>query len=548
MDGPYILPEDDPYAQRPSFWRKHESAVWAVFVCIVTVVLTVLSFPPYKTPEFAYAFAAPAIFWAYLRPSFKLYARTIFVAQAVAWWIMLGWLHNVTWGGIVLLGPLVGAWVGVWYLAVWWTIPRIHSHAPMMRVLGMLGLAGLWVVLEWSRTWLLSGFPWLPLASSQWERSIMLQIASFTGAYGISFVLIFFNLGFAAYGFRLIREKHRGLKRRSVEFMAALMVLMFTTFPLLPEVFNQDRQPWLRLSLVQPYVPQTVKWDPAMGPGIINMLEDLTLKAARQQPDIILWPEAVTPWAVKGSKDMRAFVESLSARSKRPIVLGSIGIENFGEENEEWYNAVFAVTPFEGVFTGYYAKRHLVPYGEYVPLRPILGGLLTKFAGVGDDFHVGEDSHPLVIPWSGGSAVLGPLICYEDIYPQLARSSVITGAELLTVHSNTVWFGQSGATIQHLAHSVLRAVETRRPVVRVGNGGWSGWIDEFGNVRETVTDENDNIYFRGTELVKVSRDKQWIGYTSFYVKHGDWFVLLCAVLVVLARLLIVFIRPPEEPV
>ena len=153
-----------------------------------------------------------------------------------------------------------------------------------------------------------------------------------------------------------------------------------------------------------------------------------------------------------------------------------------------------------------------------------------------------------MIPWSGGSAVLGPLICYEDIYPQLARSSVITGAELLTVHSNTVWFGQSGATIQHLAHSVLRAVETRRPVVRVGNGGWSGWIDEFGNVRETVTDENDNIYFRGTELVKVSRDKQWIGYTSFYVKHGDWFVLLCAVLVVLARWLIVFIRPPEEPV
>ncbi len=548
MDSPYILPEDDPYAERTSFWRQHESEVWAVGVFIATVVLTVLSFPPYQTPEFAYAFAAPAIFWAYLRPSFRLYAGTMFVAQAVAWWIMLGWLHNVTWGGIVILGPLVGAWVGVWYLAVWWAIPRIHAHAPMMRVLGMLGLAGLWVVIEWSRTWLLSGFPWLPLASSQWERSILLQIASFTGAYGISFVLIFFNLGFAAYGFRLIREKHRGLKRRSAEFMAALMVLMFTTFPLLPEVFNQDREPWLRLSLVQPYVPQTVKWDPAMGRGIINTLEELTLTAAKQQPDIILWPEAVTPWAVKGSKDMRAFVESLSARSKRPIVLGSMAIENFGEETEEWYNAVFAVTPLEGVFTGYYAKRHLVPYGEYVPLRPILGGLLTKFVDVGDDFQAGEDSHPLVIPWSGGSVVLGPLICYEDIYPQLARHSVITGAELLTVHSNTVWFGQGGASIQHVAHSVLRAVETRRPVVRVGNGGWSGWIDEFGNVRETVTDENDNIFFRGTDLVKVSRDKQWIGHTSFYVKHGDWFVLFCAVLVGLARWLIVFVRPPEEPV
>lgn len=548
MEEPYIFPEDDPYAERPSFWRTHESAVWAVCVFIATVVLTVLSFPPYETPEFAYAFAAPAIFWAYLRPSFKLYAGTMFLAQAVAWLIMLSWLHNVTWGGLAMLGPLVGVWVGVWYLAVWWAIPRIHGHAPMMRVLGMLGLAGLWVVIEWSRTWLLSGFPWLPLAASQWERSIMLQIAAYTGAYGVSFVLIFFNLGFAAYGFRLIREKHIGLKRRSAEFMAALMVLMFSTFPLLPEVFSQHRQPWLRLSLVQPYVPQSVKWDPAMGPGIINTLEALTLKAARQQPDIILWPEAVTPWAVKGSKDMQAFVESLAARSKSPIVLGSIGIEDFGKETEEWYNGVFAATPREGVFSGYYAKRHLVPFGEYVPLRPILGGVLDKFVEIGDDFQAGEDSHPLVIPWSGGTVVLGPLICYEDTYPQLARRSVLTGAELLTVHSNTVWFGQGGASIQHAAHSVLRAVETRRPVVRVGNGGWSGWIDEFGTVRDTVTDENDNIFFRGTDLVKVSRDTRWIGFTSFYVKHGDWFVLLCAGFVLLARWLLVFIRPPENPI
>ena len=174
MDDPYIYPEDDPYTERPSFWRKHESVVWAVGVFIVTVVLTVLCFPPHKTPEFAYAFAAPAIFWAYLRPSFKLYASTMLVAQTLAWLIMLSWLHNVTWGGLMLLSPLVGVWVGVWYLAVWWAIPRIHGHAPMMRVLGMVGLASLWVVIEWSRTWLLSGFPWLPLAASQLRINIFI--------------------------------------------------------------------------------------------------------------------------------------------------------------------------------------------------------------------------------------------------------------------------------------------------------------------------------------------------------------------------------------
>ena len=90
----------DPYAERPSFWSRHEAGVWAAGIFVLTVVLTVFSFPPYPTPEFAYAFASPAIFWAYMRPSFRLYAVTMFAAQAVAWTMILGWLHNVTWGGL----------------------------------------------------------------------------------------------------------------------------------------------------------------------------------------------------------------------------------------------------------------------------------------------------------------------------------------------------------------------------------------------------------------------------------------------------------------
>ncbi len=189
-----------------------------------------------------------------------------------------------------------------------------------------------------------------------------------------------------------------------------------------------------------------------------------------------------------------------------------------------------------------------MPFGEYVPLRSIVGSVISKFVEVGDDFQAGEDSHPLVVPWARGSVVVGPLICYEDVYPQLARHSVRAGAELLAVHSNNGWFGEGGYSYQHAAHSVLRAVETRRPVVRVGNGGWSGWIDEFGKMREVVTDHKYSIFFRGSRLMKVSRDSRWIGFTSFYVKHGDWFVLVCAGLVVLGRALLVVVKPPEKPV
>ena len=123
--------------------------------------------------------------------------------------------------------------------------------------------------------------------------------------------------------------------------------------------------------------------------------------------------------------------------------------------------------------------------------------------------------------------MFGPLICYEDIFPQLARASVRSGADVLAVLTNSAWYGEGGAAYQHAAHAVLRAVETRRPVLRCGNGGWSGWIDEFGGVRSVVTNEAHTIYFRGTRTVTVTRDKRWIGQESVYVQYGDWFVLVC---------------------
>ncbi|MCC6414489.1 MAG: apolipoprotein N-acyltransferase, partial [Opitutaceae bacterium] len=487
------LSPNDPYADRPTFWQRQRAEVWAVGIFVLTAVLTVVSFPPFNAPEFAYAFAAPAIFWAYLRPSFRLYAGTMLTAQAVAWCVILGWLHHVTWAGLPLLGVVVGAWIGVWYLAVWWAIPLMQPRKPLQRVLVIFGLAGLWVVIEWTRTWLLSGFPWLPLAASQWKRSILLQIASITGAYGVSFILIVFNLGIAAYAHRLLREAKQGLKKRSPEFMTALMVLIFPSFLLLGGMFPQQRADFARIALVQPDVPQTLKWDPAQGKDIAETLEQLTLKAAKDWPDAIFWPEAVTPWAVRGDPYTRDFVASLSARVNTPLVLGSIAIEQHEQPDEAWYNGVFVVTPDGAVADAYYAKRHLVPFGEYVPLRPVLGWI-EKFVPIGGDFSPGDDPRPLLLPMQRGLAVIGPLVCFEDIFPQLARASVRMGAELLTVQTNNGWFGEGGAAYQHAAHSVLRAIETRRPVVRVGNSGWSGWIDEYGNVRDTMIDENGSIY------------------------------------------------------
>lgn len=310
--------------------------------------------------------------------------------------------------------------------------------------------------------------------------------------------------------------------------LTCLCVFLVQVQPMARSAFSQ---PFARFAFVQPYIPQAVKWDPAKAPGIVSTLKALTLSAGRSAPDLILWPEASTPWEVKGDPRMKSFVESLSAGARAPILLGSIAIETKGNR-EDWLNGAFVVTPDLGLQHNYYAKRHLVPFGEYVPLGPVLGWI-SKFVPIGPDATPGGDASPLLVNLPAGSTAFGVLICFEDIYPQLARESVLSGANVLFVPTNDAWYGEEGGAYQHAAHSVLRAVETRRPVLRCGNGGWSGWIDEFGAIRLSMENEDGTIYFRGTETVDVIRDSRWVGRESFYVQHGDWFVLACAALALL---------------
>lgn len=524
-------PVVDPYDPKPTFIQRHADRVAAAVVFVLTIVLAVVSFPPFHAPEFAYAMLVPGVLWAYRRPAFRLYATTLLAAQMVAWTILLGWLHNVTWVGLFLLGPFVGAWIGVWYLAAWWVMPRMTSRPNFTRILAIIALAGIWVVIEWTRTWLLGGFPWLPLAASQWERSTILQVAAYTGAYGVSFVLVIVNLGFAAYAHRLFWEGATGFAKRSQEFFFALFLLLACISIHFQEAFHRPKfvQPLARVAFVQPYIPQEVKWDPAKRGAILKVLEQATLAAGTGKPDLILWPEAVTPLAVQTDEALKKFVGSLAKQTQVPLLLGSIATVHANQPDEKWMNGAFIVRPDTGLAPDYYAKRKLVPFGEFVPFRPLLGWL-SKFVPIGEDFTPGTDSSPLLLPLRREPIVAGPLICYEDVYPQLARRSVLAGAGVLTVLTNNGWFGEGGAAYQHAAHSVLRAVETRRPLLRCGNGGWSGWIDEFGGVRATVINEDGSIYFRGIRIVAVTRDARWVGRESFYVTHGDWFVLTAALL------------------
>ena len=514
---------------------------------MLTPLLSWAAFPPSPVPEAAFLLAIPGLLWTARRPAWKPFLIGQWVAWTLTWFTLLIWLRHVTWVGLFLLAAFLGLISASWFAVARLVAPGGPTLAaeepgrlkplgiPMLGSGGlggvslMLGLAACWVLLEWLRTWLFTGFPWLTLAASQWQRPIMLGIAPFTGAWGVSFLLILVNLGIAAHVERLRtpRELRRGWF--SPELLIAIVAMLAGSFGLAGDFLNQKREPWARVGIVQPYIPQAVKWDESLARDIVRTLEQETAKVAALEPDFLLWPEAATPWVLTDSGDMRDWLERIARDSRVPLLAGVVALDRGAVDQEEWFNAAIVMDPENGLQTERYAKRHLVPWGEYIPQRAVFGWL-EKFVPIGGDFVRGTSAEPLTVSTRSGPREAGVLICYEDVFPDLSRASTRAGAEVLVNVTNNAWYGEGGAAYQHAAHSVLRAAENRRPLVRCGNGGWSGWIDEYGAIRDTLIDENGSVYFRGGGVVEVTRDAKWIGRETFYTRNGNWFVAVCGAL------------------
>jgi apolipoprotein N-acyltransferase len=312
-------------------------------------------------------------------------------------------------------------------------IPLLGSGG-LGGVAPMLALAALWVLIEWSRTWLFTGFPWLTLATSQWQRPLMLGLAPMTGAWGVSFVIILVNVGLVAHleRLRIPRDSRRGWF--SPEMLVALVALLASSFGLAGGYFGQKREPWARVGIVQPYIPQEQKWDDAFARTVVRTLEQETARVATLEPDFLLWPEAATPWVLTEGGDMRDWLSRIARDSRVPMLTGVVALDRAGDV-EEWFNAAVVIDPEHGVQPERYVKRHLVPFGEYVPLRPILGWL-EKFVPIGGDFVRGTAAAPVAISTPRGPRAAGVLICYEDVFPNLARSSTRAGADVLVNVTN----------------------------------------------------------------------------------------------------------------
>ena len=510
-------------------------------------VLLALSFPKFGHPALAWVALTPLLVALADVPRMGLIASTgpspasrAFLLGLLAGGVYfsgtLYWIARVmaVYGELsrwvaVLINALLIAYLALFPAAFAAIVRRaIMAHGPA----ALIAAPVVWVATELGRTYLLTGFPWVLLGYSQAAVLPVAQLASVFGVYGVSMLVAAVSAALAwstvasgpADGASTPRAV---LSRLGPPVITVALVLVVAWWG----AARVARSDWtrqgdrVRVALIQGNVEQGQKWDPGRGPAIFQDYLRLSRRAIAAGAELLLWPESATPFLFEEDRAGADVVRSLARQARVSILLGSDQIEwrveNGHRLPDKYYNSAFLVRA-DGTSTGSYRKMHLVPFGEYVPLKELLffAGPLVEAVG---PFSAGTD--PTLLPVNDHPVSVA--ICYEVVYPALVRRFVNRGSELLTTITNDAWFGATSAPHQHFAQAAMRAVEEGRYLVRSANTGISGIVDPYGRVVE------QSDIFQQAMLVGEAR---FLRTSTFYARHGD--VLAYASLVITAGLLV----------
>ncbi|MDR1166304.1 MAG: apolipoprotein N-acyltransferase [Deltaproteobacteria bacterium] len=485
----------------------------------------------------------------------------------------LGWLYGLTlgligfywllevmsfhgglgpWGGaliLLILAAFLALYQALFALALAVATFSLRPGHPLQKATWLYAAyaATLWTGVEWLKNYVFTGFNWTPLAGALAANPSLLGLADVVGVYGLNFPLAF---GAALWAAAIFHALQRPSPRASVG-VAILFFVPFLAIYLLSlygdaqfsryETLAKDA-PKRSLAVLQASVPQEYKWDSRFRDQILARYDSLAERAARDNPFLIVWSETAAPFTYARDPYETERIHALLDRVKIPMVIGLTALSFTDDDGYRLYNRAWLMYPSHAGFPDrqgpYYDKRRLVPFGEYIPMEsylPILkAAFLQGVMGAAGHFSSGPRRPPM--EYLG--LKLGNLICFESIFPFLARQNAASGADALLVTTNDAWFGLSDAPAQHFNHAVLRAVETRLPTVRAANNGISGLIYPSGRVVAKSELDAVGAYAYATPLV--ARDKN-----TLYVRFGFVLAPLAGIATVLALILALAARRLE---
>ena len=472
-----------------------------VILSILAAVFLSLSFFSFNLWLFAWIGLVP-LFIALEKKSFLQSFITGYLCGIFFWSLTIYWLIHVTLLGQAVLILYLAAYFGAFGCAV-------YLFRSLPTGVFLFFIPCLWVLLEYLRSYLFTGFPWALMGFSQYKNLPVIQVADITGSWGVSFLVVLANVGF----YLTLRKR-----LKTVNFFICASVLFlslaygFYRLSYKPDLRCDKKL--LKVSVIQGNIPQDLKWDKQAAVGILNNYMELTNAAAKDEPSLIIWPEASVPalWGEDSAYAQFAQVFYLARQLKTNLLVGAVS-----RSGEAYFNSALFIDNL-GQLERVYNKLHLVPFGEYVPFKNTFPFLQT-IAPIGDI----EPGREYVV--FSQPAEFSVLICFEDLFPELSREFIKRGAKFLVNITNDAWYKQGSAPYQHFAASVFRAVENRVYLVRAANTGISGFIDPFGRLSSIVQDAaGRDSFVRGYSsknicLAPIRR--------TIYNRYGDLFIALC---------------------
>ena len=437
-------------------------------------------------------------FWYQYDLSFLGFSPGQNIAYILFAWIGLSTLYSVS---MALLPVLFALTVR------WGTYRRAPYLAPAV-------IAALWAVIEWthSKTWM--GVPWGKLAVTQRNYLPVLQSVSFFGSYFISFLVVLVNALLAIAVLILLKKKRTGLRRASfVAGAAAVLVLANLIFGAAALSYDRRHETGeaIPVALLQGNLISGQKWNYGLESSY-RLYEEMVLEAAASfSPKMIFFPESAFTVELSDYPNLVSRLSSLAKECDAYLFVGALD-----RDGEEYYNVICLFSPDGEVSEERYKKQHLVPFGEYLPMRGFFEAVIPMMDELNflpDDLTTGD--HSVVFETEMGG--VGSLICFDSIYELLSLDSVRSGAELLSISTNDSWFLDSAAIYEHNGQAVLRAIETRRYITRTANSGLSAVISPRGEIIESLAPLREGIV-RG-EIVMRSD-------TTLYVRTGNLFIAL----------------------
>lgn len=347
----------------------------------------------------------------------------------------------------------------------WLAVPKI-AHTPQSR---LLVFPAIWLLGEWLRSWVLTGFPWLFLGHAHIHTPLAGWMP-ILGAIGVGLMV-----SLTAYAFLSL------VTLQSLRAKACHAVLLIVIWG---GGFALDKVEWttplnqpVSATLVQPDVALTDKWLPERRQDILNALEGTSREHWRN--NLVIWPEAALPFVGEAAESYLQDMEKLIESENAAFITGFL---TYSSEEQRYYNTVGGV----GQAGGQYQKQRLVPFGEYVPLESWLRGLMNFFDMPMSVISAGKhDQDPLYFTQNGHRYTVSPAICYEIAYAPLV-AKLTSDANLIVTLSNDAWFGESIGPKQHMEIAQIRALENRKPLLRVTNNGITASVDHRGHLLDML--------------------------------------------------------------